>query len=101
MTITPQDARWVGAWWLGFFVSSAILVLAGVPFWFLPRSLTKQGEEGKENFNVDQRNKEQPVLPTAHSIKLSDIAKGNFLLPFKQMQYCLNHFFPIPIHFSL
>uniref|UniRef100_A0A673LKK3 Solute carrier organic anion transporter family member n=1 Tax=Sinocyclocheilus rhinocerous TaxID=307959 RepID=A0A673LKK3_9TELE len=58
VTITPQDARWVGAWWLGFFVSSAILVLAGVPFWFLPRSLPIQGEEWNENFNVDQGNKE-------------------------------------------
>uniref|UniRef100_A0A671QV76 Solute carrier organic anion transporter family member n=1 Tax=Sinocyclocheilus anshuiensis TaxID=1608454 RepID=A0A671QV76_9TELE len=54
VTITTQDARWVGAWWLGFFVSSAILVLAGVPFWFLPRSLPIQGEEWNENFNVDQ-----------------------------------------------
>ncbi|KAG1953470.1 solute carrier organic anion transporter family member 1C1 [Pimephales promelas] len=80
VTITPQDARWVGAWWLGFFVSSAILLLAGVPFWFLPRSLTKQGEEGKEN----QGNKEQPVLPTTNSLKLSDIAKG-FLPSLKRL----------------
>uniref|UniRef100_A0A8C9R4U4 Solute carrier organic anion transporter family member n=1 Tax=Scleropages formosus TaxID=113540 RepID=A0A8C9R4U4_SCLFO len=39
VTITPKDTRWVGAWWLGFFVSSAIMLLAAVPFWFLPRSL--------------------------------------------------------------
>uniref|UniRef100_A0A8C9TZ23 Solute carrier organic anion transporter family member n=1 Tax=Scleropages formosus TaxID=113540 RepID=A0A8C9TZ23_SCLFO len=43
VTITPKDTRWVGAWWLGFFVSSAIMLLAAVPFWFLPRSLPKQG----------------------------------------------------------
>ncbi|XP_067284629.1 solute carrier organic anion transporter family member 1C1 [Pseudorasbora parva] len=84
VTITPQDARWVGAWWLGFFVSSAILVLAGVPFWFMPRSLTKQGEEGKENSTVDQENKEQPVQLTTHSMNLSDIAKG-FLPSLKRL----------------
>uniref|UniRef100_A0A8C1N8R2 Solute carrier organic anion transporter family member n=1 Tax=Cyprinus carpio TaxID=7962 RepID=A0A8C1N8R2_CYPCA len=84
LTITPQDARWVGAWWLGFFVSSAILVLAGVPFWFLPRSLPRQGEEGNENFNVDQGNKEQSVLPNTHSVKLANIAKG-FLPSLKRL----------------
>uniref|UniRef100_A0A8C1HA17 Kazal-like domain-containing protein n=1 Tax=Cyprinus carpio carpio TaxID=630221 RepID=A0A8C1HA17_CYPCA len=84
LTITPQDARWVGAWWLGFFVSSAILVLAGVPFWFLPRSLPRQGEEGNENFNVDQGNKEQFVLPNTHSVKLANIAKG-FLPSLKRL----------------
>uniref|UniRef100_A0A672M1F4 Solute carrier organic anion transporter family member n=1 Tax=Sinocyclocheilus grahami TaxID=75366 RepID=A0A672M1F4_SINGR len=84
VTITPQDARWVGAWWLGFFVSSAILVLAGVPFWFLPRSLPIQGEEWNENFNVDQSNKEQSVLPNTHSVKLANISKG-FLPSLKKL----------------
>ncbi|XP_016343334.1 solute carrier organic anion transporter family member 1C1-like [Sinocyclocheilus anshuiensis] len=84
VTITTQDARWVGAWWLGFFVSSAILVLAGVPFWFLPRSLPIQGEEWNENFNVDQGNKEQSVLPNTHSVKLANISKG-FLPSLKRL----------------
>uniref|UniRef100_A0A3Q2ZYY5 Solute carrier organic anion transporter family member n=1 Tax=Kryptolebias marmoratus TaxID=37003 RepID=A0A3Q2ZYY5_KRYMA len=39
VTITPRDARWVGAWWLGFLVSSGLLLVSSVPFWFLPRSL--------------------------------------------------------------
>ncbi|KAM9705298.1 solute carrier organic anion transporter family member 1C1 [Menidia menidia] len=39
VTISPKDSRWVGAWWLGFLVSSGLLLLSSVPFWFLPRSL--------------------------------------------------------------
>ncbi|XP_072530358.1 solute carrier organic anion transporter family member 1C1-like [Salminus brasiliensis] len=39
VTITPQDSRWVGAWWLGYLVAGAISVLSAVPFWFLPSSL--------------------------------------------------------------
>uniref|UniRef100_A0A3B5BMD4 Solute carrier organic anion transporter family member n=1 Tax=Stegastes partitus TaxID=144197 RepID=A0A3B5BMD4_9TELE len=48
VTITPKDARWVGAWWMGFLVSSGLLLISSIPFWFLPRSLPKQeGEEVK------------------------------------------------------
>ncbi|CAL8328833.1 unnamed protein product [Boreogadus saida] len=49
VTISPKDARWVGAWWLGFFISTALLLLSAIPFWFLPRTLPKQGPpEGEE-----------------------------------------------------
>ncbi|TRY58393.1 hypothetical protein DNTS_018481 [Danionella cerebrum] len=75
ISITPQDARWVGAWWLGFFISSVILILAGIPFWFLPRSLLKQGEELVEK-RPTEHDKEH-VLQNTHTVKLADIAKGN------------------------
>uniref|UniRef100_A0A4W4G404 Solute carrier organic anion transporter family member n=1 Tax=Electrophorus electricus TaxID=8005 RepID=A0A4W4G404_ELEEL len=45
ISITHKDSRWVGAWWLGFLVTGAVMLLAGIPFWFLPRSLHRQGEE--------------------------------------------------------
>ncbi|XP_061107653.1 solute carrier organic anion transporter family member 1C1-like [Conger conger] len=74
ITITPKDARWVGAWWLGFLVSSAIMLLAGLPFWFFPRSLPKQGEEHTV----------PPGLPAPHTSKLAGIAKG-FLPSLKKL----------------
>uniref|UniRef100_A0AAR2LML0 Solute carrier organic anion transporter family member n=1 Tax=Pygocentrus nattereri TaxID=42514 RepID=A0AAR2LML0_PYGNA len=42
ITINHKDSRWVGAWWLGFLLTGAVMLLAGIPFWFLPRSLPKQ-----------------------------------------------------------
>ena len=73
VTITPKDARWVGAWWLGFFVSSIILLLASIPFWFLPRSLPKQGEENK----LPSDTPEGVENGTNHNnMKMADIAKG-------------------------
>ncbi|KAM4743158.1 solute carrier organic anion transporter family member 1C1 isoform 2-T3 [Anableps anableps] len=39
ITITPADARWVGAWWLGYLIAGVITLLSAIPFWFLPRSL--------------------------------------------------------------
>uniref|UniRef100_G1NLJ6 Solute carrier organic anion transporter family member n=1 Tax=Meleagris gallopavo TaxID=9103 RepID=G1NLJ6_MELGA len=44
LTITPTDVRWVGAWWLGILICALVNFLAGLPFWFLPRSLVKEGE---------------------------------------------------------
>lgn len=41
ITITPQDSRWVGAWWLGFLIGGATSFLSAIPFCFLPRSLKK------------------------------------------------------------
>ncbi|KAM4672338.1 solute carrier organic anion transporter family member 1C1-like [Amazona ochrocephala] len=41
ITITPQDSRWVGAWWLGFLIGGVISFLAAIPFCFLPKSLKK------------------------------------------------------------
>ncbi|NWS50640.1 SO1A5 protein, partial [Probosciger aterrimus] len=45
--ITPTDARWVGAWWLGFLICASLNLLVGIPFWFLPRSLLKEGESNE------------------------------------------------------
>ncbi|XP_030630459.1 solute carrier organic anion transporter family member 1C1 [Chanos chanos] len=84
VTITSQDARWVGAWWLGFFVSSAIMLLAGIPFWFLPRSLPKQGEELESLPSSSHSSQEEPGQSTTNSMKLADIAKG-FLPSLKRL----------------
>uniref|UniRef100_A0A673JEE2 Solute carrier organic anion transporter family member n=1 Tax=Sinocyclocheilus rhinocerous TaxID=307959 RepID=A0A673JEE2_9TELE len=39
ISITPGDARWVGAWWLGYLIAGFITLLSAMPFWFLPKSL--------------------------------------------------------------
>ena len=76
MTITSKDARWVGAWWLGFLVSSALLLISSIPFWFLPRSLPKpDGEEGKTPARVTPDG-EGDTFSSNHSFKLTEIAKG-------------------------
>uniref|UniRef100_A0A8C0F6P0 Solute carrier organic anion transporter family member n=1 Tax=Bubo bubo TaxID=30461 RepID=A0A8C0F6P0_BUBBB len=45
ITITPQDSRWVGAWWLGFLIGGVTSFLAAIPFCFLPKSLKKPEED--------------------------------------------------------
>uniref|UniRef100_A0A8D0CYM0 Solute carrier organic anion transporter family member n=1 Tax=Sander lucioperca TaxID=283035 RepID=A0A8D0CYM0_SANLU len=78
VTINHKDSRWVGAWWLGFIVTGTIILLSSIPFWFLPKSLPKEGQEQsqskstelttvaeQENFlpdeNQDHEEKNKPV----------------------------------------
>ncbi|XP_051889873.1 solute carrier organic anion transporter family member 1C1-like [Pristis pectinata] len=42
VTISARDARWVGAWWLGFLIAGTVAILSSIPFWFFPKSLTKE-----------------------------------------------------------
>ncbi|NXY67715.1 SO1A2 protein, partial [Glareola pratincola] len=58
ITITATDARWVGAWWLGILICASLNLLAGIPFWFLPKSLVKEGETN----DPQERSKKSVVL---------------------------------------
>ncbi|KAM9334622.1 uncharacterized protein ABDE67_021176 [Symphorus nematophorus] len=81
VTITPNDARWVGAWWMGFLVSSALLLVSSIPFWFLPSSLPKQEGDKSRQENQDRT---EDALHNNHNLKLTDIAKG-FLPSLKRL----------------
>lgn len=74
----------MGAWWLGFIVTGTVILLASIPFWFLPKSLPKQGQEQshstgtelattaeQENFLGDE-NQDQEEKP----VSLKELAKG-------------------------
>lgn len=76
LTITPTDVRWVGAWWLGILICGLVNLLAGLPFWFLPRSLVKEGET-----NESETHKKEGVLLEENEQKetkqtMYEIAKG-------------------------
>ncbi|NXY21978.1 SO1C1 protein, partial [Atrichornis clamosus] len=85
ITITPQDSRWVGAWWLGFLIGGATNFLSAIPFCFLPKSLKKPERANKdktshgllENIGAT-RNKLTPVK--AKPRKWSVMLKGKCFL---------------------
>ncbi|PKK20091.1 solute carrier organic anion transporter family member 1C1, transcript variant X2 [Columba livia] len=47
ISINPKDTRWVGAWWLGLLICGGVNFIASLPFWFLPSSLPKEGQNEK------------------------------------------------------
>lgn len=53
ISITDKDSRWVGAWWLGFIVTGTVVLLSSIPFWFLPKSLPKQGQEESQSKSTE------------------------------------------------
>ncbi|XP_051547108.1 solute carrier organic anion transporter family member 1C1-like [Myxocyprinus asiaticus] len=63
IAINHKDSRWVGAWWLGFLITGVVMLLAGIPFWFLPKSLPKQGETKTETNSKAQEGEQDSFIP--------------------------------------
>lgn len=90
LTINYKDSRWVGAWWLGFLVTGAVMLLAGIPFWFLPRSLPKQGgrpaeknsgvQEGEQDTFITTERSNSPPSEKHAPVSMADLARGASLL---------------------
>ncbi|XP_043093771.1 solute carrier organic anion transporter family member 1C1-like [Puntigrus tetrazona] len=66
VTITPQDSRWVGAWWLGYVLSGLLTLLAALPLWFLPRALPEYPQTSKLDHPSNQHK---------HTLSITEIAK--------------------------
>ncbi|XP_074442042.1 solute carrier organic anion transporter family member 1C1-like isoform X1 [Larus michahellis] len=86
VSINPKDTRWVGAWWLGLLICGAVNFIASLPFWFLPYSLTKEGENEKLKISHlpvqgDRCKIDSPVQP---QIKFSEAVK-DFLPALKKL----------------
>ncbi|KAF6730893.1 Solute carrier organic anion transporter family member 1C1 [Oryzias melastigma] len=63
ITITHRDSRWVGAWWLGFIMSGTVILLSSIPFFFLPKSLPKEGEEESKSTELTAVAEQESFLP--------------------------------------
>ncbi|KAJ8261969.1 hypothetical protein GJAV_G00160590 [Gymnothorax javanicus] len=82
VTINHHDTRWVGAWWLGFLISGAVMILAAIPFWFLPKSI--KSEDTQKDQSADESPSEQDHFiaetsspsETPQPAAISELAKG-------------------------
>uniref|UniRef100_A0A8C8DE55 Solute carrier organic anion transporter family member n=1 Tax=Oryzias sinensis TaxID=183150 RepID=A0A8C8DE55_9TELE len=59
LDITPDDPRWIGAWWGGFLLCSALLFLSALFMFGFPQALDEEMEAGGES--------EQAMLPPSLS----------------------------------
>ncbi|RVE74893.1 hypothetical protein OJAV_G00026380 [Oryzias javanicus] len=61
LDITPDDPRWIGAWWGGFLLCGALLFLSALFMFGFPQALDDQMEAGGES--------EQAMLPPSLSLE--------------------------------
>uniref|UniRef100_A0A672TJJ2 Solute carrier organic anion transporter family member n=1 Tax=Strigops habroptila TaxID=2489341 RepID=A0A672TJJ2_STRHB len=80
ISINPKDTRWVGAWWLGLLICGAVNLIASLPFWFLPYSLPKEGEnETLKISHLPGQGDHYKIDPPAQpQLKFSEAVKGFF-----------------------
>ncbi|XP_033727403.1 LOW QUALITY PROTEIN: solute carrier organic anion transporter family member 2B1-like [Pecten maximus] len=52
-TMTPEDSRWIGAWWLGFLLFGTLSLLAAIPLATFPRRLSSapSGNDSRQDSN--------------------------------------------------
>ncbi|KAA0720299.1 Solute carrier organic anion transporter family member 2B1 [Triplophysa tibetana] len=73
-----KDAKWVGAWWLGFLVAGTILFLTSLPYMFFPRKMTKEenievsAEPSSEKMIEDKK----PKTDTMEDLSLTEFLKS-------------------------
>ncbi|NWQ78251.1 SO1C1 protein, partial [Columbina picui] len=95
VTITHKDVQWVGAWWLGYLIAGVISVLAGIPFWFLPRHLPKpesrkdSSTSSEQSKFITEDNKDQHKS-YQQQVKMTEMAKGKLSF----LSFCLADFLP-------
>ncbi|XP_046350996.2 solute carrier organic anion transporter family member 4A1-like [Haliotis rufescens] len=67
LSITPDNRKWVGAWWLGFVISGVIALVISVPLAGFPRALpgSSKYRQEKEAEVYGGREKEEPEADDA------------------------------------
>ncbi|NWZ03975.1 SO1C1 protein, partial [Loxia curvirostra] len=94
VSISPKDVQWVGAWWLGYLIAGVISILAGIPFWFLPRHLPRpQGRKDSSTSSehskfIIEESKDQGTSSWQRA-RLAEMAKGKALDLFGNPVYIL------------
>lgn len=69
LDITPDDPRWIGAWWGGFLLCGALLFLSALFMFGFPQALDEQDMDGGAE-------SEQAMLPSSLTLDFQD-AKSN------------------------
>lgn len=48
-SLTPEDPRWIGAWWIGYIVVGLGLTVMALPMFLFPKKLRSNAEANKKD----------------------------------------------------
>ncbi|XP_061179570.1 solute carrier organic anion transporter family member 1C1-like [Saccostrea echinata] len=72
-TMTPEDPRWIGAWWLGFIVFGSLALIPSILVLFFPRTIpepeVKDKTKRKEEQTPDGKSKKKTEYSLLELIK--------------------------------
>ena len=86
--LSPEDPAYVGAWWLGFIIIGALVLLSSVPMFFFPKHLPQyyvekrkremklKGETGNANGKPDASTKEEKSPNVERLPKIQEEIRG-------------------------
>lgn len=95
--ITPRDARWVGAWWIGFILNGLLCIVCSIPFFFIPQMKKRSQKERKNSAslhglktdeeknhmsNLTKQEKQAPANMTGFLWSLKSILTNNLYVIF-------------------
>lgn len=81
--LTPQDPRWIGAWWIGFLISGSALLLLAIPLSFFPREFKVYDKKGSEGDKAIQM-REQGLVNDEEELEPEDKPKAILAGPDKR-----------------
>lgn len=59
--MTPEDDRWVGAWWIGYFIFSIVLLIATIPVFLFPAELPMEYAENSDSQQSDVEKTDEEI----------------------------------------
>ncbi|XP_072028950.1 solute carrier organic anion transporter family member 5A1-like [Amphiura filiformis] len=80
--LTPDSPQWVGAWWLGFFISCAMLAIFATPILGFPKELPKPVEDKRKTRigGVDGDDEDETVHMAFNDVSLKNLPRAVFSL---------------------
>ncbi|XP_068131256.1 solute carrier organic anion transporter family member 3A1 [Hyperolius riggenbachi] len=99
LEITPEDPRWIGAWWAGFLLCGALLFFSSLLMFGFPQSLSTRMDHAEESEQtmLPDREYEQPKPSNGVLRHSSEAGEGSCFQQLKVIPKVTKHLLSNPV----